>query len=152
MMAELLNDRQIQVKLHASRTKEARLFSSFEYGEELNFSLVFGDFTPPKNAVMQLIRDEDGEELYVQGTKIENRFDFSINTVQICRENEKRGLFYYLFFLDNRVLSQNEFGFGMYISDYDQSCSRFQLSIYQPDLSGPILQKQPIVYKERRST
>lgn len=147
MMAELLNDRQIQVKLHASRTKEARLFSSFEYGEELNFSLVFGDFIPPKNAVMQLIRDEDGEELYVQGTKIENRFDFSINTVQICRENEKRGLFYYLFFLDNRVLSQNEFGFGMYISDYDQSCSRFQLSIYQQGTNHSTGREGGIIYQ-----
>ena len=52
MMAELLKDNQVRVELQASRTKEARLFSSFEYGENLNFSLVFGDFALAQNAVM----------------------------------------------------------------------------------------------------
>ena len=80
MMAELLKDNQVRVELQATRTKEARLFSSFEYGENLNFSLVFGDFALAQNAVMQLVRDEDGEELYIQGTKIGNRFDFPIDT------------------------------------------------------------------------
>ena len=78
--------------MQASRTKEARLFSSFEYGENLNFSLVFGDFALAQNAVMQLVCGaEDGEELYIQGTKIGNRFDFPIHTARICPESEQRG-------------------------------------------------------------
>ena len=147
MMAELLKDNQVRVELQASRTKEARLFSSFEYGENLNFSLVFGDFALAQNAVMQLVRDEDGEELYIQGTKIGNRFDFPIDTARICPESEQRGLFYYLFFLDNRVLSQNEFGFGMYISDSAKDCSRFQLSVYQQGTNRPTGKEGGILYQ-----
>ena len=69
MMAELLKDNQVRVELQASRTKEARLFSSFEYGENLNFSLVFGDFALAQNAVMQLVRDEDGAHIRCTGAE-----------------------------------------------------------------------------------
>ncbi len=147
MVGELLTEEEVRVEVRANRTKCAELFSAFECGEVLTYSLCLSENRTPDAASMCLWRDEDGRELVFNGERSGNRFRFVIDTADICAEGYGRGLFYYIFRLGDKVLSQNEFGKGYVLCRGDEECSRFQLSVYEKGTNRPTGYEGGVMYQ-----
>lgn len=147
MTFELYFEDCVRVVCSATRTKHAELFSAFEYGEVLTYRMYLAPELMVNEATLSLFRDDDGATLTIPGQKEGDGFTFTVESDQICLSGRNGGLFYYCFHLDNKVLSQNEFGEGYYLSDTEEGCSKFQLSVYRPGSNRQLGYEGGIMYQ-----
>ncbi|MBQ9467836.1 MAG: DUF3459 domain-containing protein [Clostridia bacterium] len=135
------------VVLRSKDLRHAELFSSFEYGTVLEYTVrsVTGDL--PIDSFMILTRDADGEKYVIPGFRTGCGSLFTVHTDEICKKNDPCGLFFCVFDLGGVCISPSEYGEGYYIGSYGDPAVCFQLTVYRPQTNRATGYEGGIMYQ-----